>query len=244
MRFLLLLRDLAAPFSRAPEVAVLCYHSVGDLPLPTAVTPDALRTQLAYLQKHGYTFLSLDSIVDWVEGREGVPRKAIALTFDDGYQDFEKTVLPILEEFKAPAALFAVGDGEKSRAALGTDVPLLDTAALARVASHPLVTLGYHSLTHPNLAKLDRALLGREVSSPWQAAYFAYPGGNFSDAATETVRAAGYRAAFTIQRHLVRPGTNPFLIPRSVVTHDMSPAIVRFHATRALEWYRTISRFL
>lgn len=236
---LLLLRDLA-PFARGAEVAVLCYHSIGKPDVATAITPAEFKRQLAYLKENGYAFIPLDLLLDWYIGKTELSGKAVALTFDDGYADFETATLPILEKFEAPAALFVMGDPEKSRPAIANEIPLLAPKALERIGNHPLVTLGYHSLTHANLSRLEGEALVPEMRSTFATKYFAYPGGNYSTAAISTARDLGYSAAFSIKRHLVAKGGDPFLLPRSVVTRDMSLRTVRFHATRALEWYRAL----
>lgn len=239
---LLAARDLLDPFVHFQEVAILCYHSISDAGVSTAITPAAFAAQLSYLKKSGYAFVSLDAILDWLGGKGALPEKAVALTFDDGYADFETAALPILEKYDAPAALFVMGDSAASRGALANDIPLLSPDALEKVRSSPLVTLGYHSRTHANLAKLSGDALNAEMASTFSAPYFAYPGGNYSAQAIVLARDLGYRAAFSIKRHLVTQTSDPFLLPRSVITHDMSLRQMRFHATHALEWYRSLTK--
>lgn len=249
---LLAVRDVFAWVHPANEVAIFCYHSISDAAVPTAIRAHEFERQLAYLRRCGYTFISLDQLLDWREGKGALPRKAIALTFDDGYADFETVALPLLERAGAPVALFVMGDAVASRGALGTTIPLLLSEAFGRVRNHPLVTVGYHSMTHANLSKLappvtnragDRvsAKLMQEMKPTFQTKYFAYPGGNYSSDAMRLARELGYRAAFSIKRHLIVEENDTFLLPRSVITRDMSLRTVRFHATRALEWYRALA---
>ncbi len=239
---LLALRDVLDPVVAFREVSIFAYHSISDAPLDTAVSADALDAQLKMLRGAGYEFVSLDRLLGWVEGKNMLPKKAIAVTFDDGYADFETIALPILECYTVPAALFVVGEEKASRPGMQNDIPLLDIGAIERLRAHKLVTIGYHSKTHPDLTNLSDSALAADVAPPFSVAYFAYPGGKHNKRVRGAVRAAGYRAAFTIRPDLVSSEANPYGLPRSVITHDMDPVAVRLRATKAIHWYRALSR--
>ena len=70
-----------------PAVAVLLYHRVADEPddpFGLCVSPERFDDQLAALARR-YPVLSLDELTDRLEG--GLPKRAVLLTFDDGYAD-------------------------------------------------------------------------------------------------------------------------------------------------------------
>ncbi len=224
------------PWCRFSEVSILAYHSISDAPLDTAVTPEIFRAHLSRLKSSGYSFVSLNDVIAHLDGAT-LPRKAVALTFDDGYADFESAALPILDEFDAPATVFVVGDEMGARSALGNTLPLLDADALARLNAHPRIDIGYHSRTHANLGKLSGSALEGEVRAPFPARYFAYPGGNYSAETVDVVRAAGYDAAFSIKRDLVRSGKSHWLLPRIVVLkNDDEKDVVRY-VSMVQHWY-------
>ena len=90
---------------------ILCYHRVTDDPNPAlaeyAIRPADLRRQLEHLRKRGYTTLTVSQLVRAFE--QGMPlHKAVALTFDDGYQDLHTVADPILKEYDAEATVFVV----------------------------------------------------------------------------------------------------------------------------------------
>ena len=244
MRFLLVLRDATSFFSRTPEVAILCYHSISDVAVDTAVSPTAFAAQLRMLAQSGGQFVSLAQIVAWVSGEGTIPQRAIAITFDDGYADFETNALPLLRQYQVPATVFIVGNEEAARPRFANDIPLMSSDALQRLHENPTIEIGYHSTTHPNLARYATDSLADEVRSPFSARFFAYPGGNHNPEVATAVRGAGYIAACTIGWNLVRQGTDMMYLPRSVITHDMPLWRVRFATTRALRWYRVFSRLL
>ncbi len=226
------------------EVAILCYHSISEDAHETAVPPIDFAVHLAQLKKKGTSFVSLEDIIDWYENKRiGFPKKVIAVTFDDGYVDFETTALPILEKYAVPATLFVIGDSVESRGALKNNIPLLTQEAVKRLGAHPLITIGYHSKTHANLSKLAKADIVQEVQPPFPADVFAYPGGNYSEEAIQAVREAGYRAAFSIKRNLVRRGKSRWLLPRLVILKNDTPADIARYASVAQYWYTGIRRF-
>lgn len=87
--------------------AVLIYHRVARLPRNIhwiAITPDSFRSQIETLTRDWRVRPLADVAQAAVSGRP-LPG-AVALTFDDGYLDNLDVVLPILEEFSAPATFF------------------------------------------------------------------------------------------------------------------------------------------
>lgn len=222
------------------EVAILCYHSISDDAADTTVSAVRFDTHLAALKRKGYAFVSLDDVVAWYGSEMGnitLPSKAVALTFDDGYADFKTVALPILEKYAAPATIFIVGDREGYRAALGTDVSMLSDEDVAELEKHPLVSIGWHTKTHPNLATLSKEKVVQEISPLSPMKFFAFPGGNYSDTAIEAVKRAGFSAAFSIKRDLVTRGKNRWLLPRLVVLSSDTEKDVMQYASMAQHWY-------
>jgi peptidoglycan/xylan/chitin deacetylase (PgdA/CDA1 family) len=242
---LLALRGILDPLFHFEEVSVLCYHSISHTDVSTAVSPEEFEKQLEMLRHHGYAFVSLTDVVAWMRGESAsrrMPRKAVALTFDDGYADFETAVIPLLEKFNVPATIFLVGDEKGSHAALGNDIPLLSPEAFARVRTHALVEIGFHSMTHANPAGLSSEELAEEIRAPFDVAqgkprFFAYPGGKHTEQLRSMLRSNGYEAAFGIRPVLVHKNTDPYLVPRSVILKDMTLSRVRMQATKAADWY-------
>lgn len=239
-----LMRDALDPLLNFREVAVLCYHSLSDNEHETAVTPEEFVRHMDALAARGFVFVSLGDIAAWVRGERALPRKAVALTFDDGYADFETTALPVLKKFQALGAVFVIGEPQSTEWNLNEEPPFLTQDALARLKQDPSVEVGYHSRTHPNLAKLSEGELQKEVTPPLPARYFAYPGGDHSPAAAQALRAAGYEAAFTIRPTLVRQGQDRMYLPRIVVLKSMTAREVARRTGCAADWYFSLARLL
>jgi peptidoglycan/xylan/chitin deacetylase (PgdA/CDA1 family) len=159
-------------------VASRSYPNLSSDLRPTLVRSDLERI-LAWLARR-FRFLSPDEFL-----RTDSP--GVLLTFDDGFANNHDVVLPLLEEWRAPAVFFVAtghtgGDGcwlpfVETTARSEWPEPGCVPASVARdlfdgmnrdqlraCAKSGLVTIGAHSVSHPRLPSLDDADLSREVS--------------------------------------------------------------------------------
>ena len=234
------MRDVLNSVRSLREVSVLCYHSISDAPIDTAVTRETFESHLVMLQKSGVTFISVEQLVEWLDGKAALPRRAVALTFDDGYYDFLTDALPLLQKYRAPACVFVVGNESEARIKLGNTIPLLPPEEITTLTQHVLVTVGYHSYSHANFLKSDLDDLERECEPLFHARYFAYPGGNYTPDSVALMAPMGYHAAFCIKPDLLTQYSDRHLLPRTVILGSTPLWAVRAATTRATSWYRTL----
>lgn len=93
----------------ADHPRILMYHRV----LPSdnvegGITPENFRWQLSVLARH-FNVQPLDVMIEQHQ-RGCLPPYSVAITFDDGYSDFNTYVLPELKAFSLPATLFVTTD--------------------------------------------------------------------------------------------------------------------------------------
>jgi peptidoglycan/xylan/chitin deacetylase (PgdA/CDA1 family) len=93
---------------------VLTYHRIDE---PTrrpwldpgliSATPKDFGKQMAYLASH-CQMLTVSDVLAALKSRnkKDLPPRAVLVTFDDGYCDFEEQAWPILRRYKIPATLF------------------------------------------------------------------------------------------------------------------------------------------
>lgn len=212
---------------------ILGYHRVADVgcdSLGMSVSVHHFAEQLAVLCRLAWP-IPLQLLVDGLQNGR-LPRRAVALTFDDGYADLLYQAQPLLEQYGIPATVFVVSGSlgrrfawdETAVAGAGAEsVRALSRDELVRLAGSGLITIGAHSVTHPELAtrsaaeqrfeiqqsKVElEALLQRPVTG------FSYPHGSASVTASRLVREAGYHYACGSATDVARPGSNQFLLPR------------------------------
>jgi peptidoglycan/xylan/chitin deacetylase (PgdA/CDA1 family) len=105
-----LYRWTGASEQRQRALAILCYHGVSLLDehewRPSLyVSPDHFRRHLKLLARAGCTVLPLGDALARLRQHK-LPERAVAITFDDGFQDFHTHALPVLEEFGYPATVY------------------------------------------------------------------------------------------------------------------------------------------
>ena len=196
--------------AQTARVPVLMYHDIIEERTGAAVYFDCTReefvAQLDFLVEKGAQPISLEQLHRHLVRGEPVPENAIVLTFDDNYQGFYDIAYPLLKERNFPAAVFVHTNfvGDKTGAH-----PKMDWDTLRALDKEGLVTIGSHTLSHPDdmgvlppetqdkELREAKAVLERELGHP--VPYFAYPNGKGDEKTFELAQAAGYTMAFTIR---------------------------------------------
>jgi len=92
------------------RVAILMYHRVFETssdPWELCVSPKHFAHQLELLRR-SYPVLSLQQLLSALKTRQ-LPKRAVVLTFDDGYADNLWNAKPLLEKYELPATVFVTG---------------------------------------------------------------------------------------------------------------------------------------
>ena len=183
------------------------------------------------LARWGYVGLSLQQALIGLSDGARQGQRVVALTFDDGYRDFQEQAWPILRQLGFGATLFVVADRVGGRAdwAGGSSALLLDWDALGWLAEAG-VEIGAHGLDHRPLDQLSAPGLTRSLADQQSILLhrlgqapcgLAYPYGRWSTAAAAAARQAGFSYAattrggkndertplFKLRRTLVRPAS-------------------------------------
>jgi peptidoglycan/xylan/chitin deacetylase (PgdA/CDA1 family) len=203
-----------------------------------------------WLDEHGYTFISARDLVESLYGGKKLPRGAVWLSFDDGYEDWLENVLPVVRERNVPVTFFipsgiVAGDGlypwlrRRESAASNTTGAAVSNGfrhaftvgQVKQVAGCPEVTIGGHTVTHTVTSGLTDTKTRYELAESkrtlesWTGAkvnVFAYPEGRFDGHEKPLLKELGYELAATTQVAFVTRETDPYLVPRFCVPDDVT----------------------
>lgn len=223
---------------------ILMFHGISEKKnkfLPLEIQPHLDRVEfesiLVWVKKR-FPILSPEELFD-------LEKNGILFTFDDGFHNNGTNVVPFLEKYEIPGLFFISTQHVKNPShwlefiqnKLEDSNLHLDSIPeslqedyfngisedqLKKMSQNPFVTIGSHTISHPNLTECHDQLLFDETqdSKSYLEAltgnsvnYFAYPYGNYNQSVIEAVKGAGYKAAFGIDKvnHL---GESRFEIPR------------------------------
>ena len=201
------------------RVPILVYHHVypDDDPGTTPISferatgiigKSEFRRQLAYIAEHGWEVVSTSRVVDWLDGAATLPRRAVALHFDNGWLDTTTVALPALQEYGFTGTSYVITGG--TSAASGGEAATVRTSTEGAI-SKPFLTwdhvrglldagweIGAHTVTHPRLGEVqekdgdgnvlkeveesNRTFAGQLGFVP---AHFAYPSGSRNERTDE-----------------------------------------------------------
>lgn len=204
------------------------------------VTPRMFRFQMWYLKVAGFKIVTLNEILSFING-EIADDKLIALTFDDGYQDFYENAYPVLREYGYPSTVFLVSDliGKENLwdyQERGIRKRLLAWERIIEMKNRGVV-FGSHSKTHPFLSKLSDAEIAHEVKGSKDAIeerldmpveFFCYPSGDYDERVVNAVKQAGFLGAVTTKRGLAHRGDDPLEIRRSFIRLNTHPLLFMY----------------
>ena len=191
-------------------VPILVYHNVAPEQKGRMVMAAArFEQQMRYLKNGGYRVISMRDFLEFTEGSRQLPRKAVVLSFDDGFRSFREYAEPLLRQLGFTATLFVYTDyvGAGRNALSWKDLRELSDAGFDVEA---------HSKTHADLRRkpgessaeyaarmraelgAPQALFRQHLGRP--AAILAYPYGAWDDDLLKQLDEYGYAAAFTVRR--------------------------------------------
>ncbi len=193
--------------------------------------PECFLRQMKFLSQSDYSLINLDDIDEILSGKKVMNNTGIAVTFDDGFEDFHQNAFPVLKQFDIPATLFMiserVGDTNDNDLTHRHDSPkriLLTQEQLLEVSQSGIL-IGSHTRTHPKLNEIsaDKENLNDELLHSRQVLenqlnktveHFAYPYGLLNDDVVNMVKQTGYRTACSTRSGFNRLEIDPFLLRR------------------------------
>ena len=225
---------VAAAHCRLP---ILVYHRFAAKATDSmTVRTNHFAAQLDYLAGHGYTVVPLRQAVACLRGEAvALPPKALAITVDDGHRSVYTDMLPLVRRQRIPVTLFIYPS------AISNASYALTWEQLAELRASGLFEVQSHTYWHPNFKQEQRRLtpeqyqalvrMQLEKSRSVIAAHLgtpvdllAWPFGIHDADLIARAAAAGYRAAFTLDRRSASDTDDPMALPRYLMVDALDLA--------------------
>ena len=203
---------------------VIMMHSVGSVHTKWKEAWLSIETKqfehfCKYLYKHKYRTHYLDH---WYENEgNGLSRKDLYLTFDDGYLDNLLVAYPIMKKYGMKGTIFVV------TGFLGVYDNYL-TWDQAKELLEAGFNIESHTYSHKSMTEASDEDITKELVKSRQTIkeklgidsdFMAYPTGTYTLHIAELVKEAGYKGAFTIKYDNVSRDSNVYALERVPVFH-------------------------
>jgi len=231
--------------SSLADVPILNYHKVDNFYHALSIPPEEFEEQMAYLAQNGFTTITPDQLMAYLNHDRELPKNPILITFDDGYLDNFTNAYPIMKKYGFTATIFLVTNK------IGHEENFMSWDQVRTMQQDGFV-FGSHTVSHAALTKLSREDVMLELTNSRKelerqlgvkARYFAYPTGAYNRQTEEMVKQAGYKAAFTIRYGQAGTGSNPYALERIPIfrgQHTFRSFFVRLNAAPVLERFGLI----
>ena len=224
----------AATGGQAP---ILVYHRFGATVTDSMmVSTRVLDSQLAMIRQGGYHVIPLRTLVDAILSGGAIPADSIVITVDDGHASFYTEMLPRLRQYGFPVTLFIYPS------AISNAKWAMTWAQLTELQKSGDIDIESHTFWHPNFKVEKRRLsetaykefvdrqLGHskavlEQKLARRIDLLAWPFGIYDDWLMQEAQQAGYKAAFTLDRHPVKASDRPLALARYLMTDSQHGAV-------------------
>ena len=210
------------------DLSVLMYHffydeSLGEKRIDVNyVEVNELREQLQTLKDNGYSTLTMQEVLLFMEGRANIPSNSVSITIDDGDPSVFKYAYPIIKDFGMNATLFIIGGHEDPT--LNYDYIMMREDGL-ELQSHGFLMHqgGCSGMGHGGrllCVDYETGVEDTRMSFDYVDGGFVYcyPFGDINENAKNIVRDAGAKLAFTTVFGKIKPSMDLLELPRIRVT--------------------------
>ncbi len=216
---------------KSEGVRILMYHSIGGRPedhrFATRVPAANFRDQLDELSRIGYETMTVSELLK--SGMSPRAKKAIVVTFDDGYKDNITEAAPALKTRGIKATFFITTsniDGKNCKKWTdGRNREYMDWDDIRRLSGMGF-EIGSHMVDHMDLTSIDRDGLQHQFEGSKKAIVekagikpvtFSYPYGRLNNEVVDMARSSGYIGGCSSFKGINKAGTDNFILRRTEI---------------------------
>ncbi len=248
----LVLYSLCRLLRRHKRISILLYHSIDLNNAHENVNPEQFEMQMEYLRDN-YDVVSLDALVNSIKEGKDLPRKPVVITFDDGYYNVYQNAYRILKKYRFPAAVFiTTGYVGKQKPLNRIQLRMLGWNEIREMSNND-VTIGAHTITHPNLEQVDLETAKKEILGSKEeieqnigkdVRYFASPYGKENEEIVNLIKSIGFDYAFgrLSSKEFFRKGANHLIANRTEIDSSVAFWMFKVKLTKAVDWYQKLEQ--
>lgn len=229
--------EITKPKDVEATVPIFMYHFVredtGDYMYPeNMMSPAKLKQQLEYLKQNQYEPI-------WITDLENLHRyqKPVALTFDDGYEDFYMYAFPLFKEYQMKASLYIIEDMTNKEG-------YCKDAQIKEMLESGLIQIDSHTITHRRLATLSVSEMEKELKQPREflknsygidSQVICYPYGSYNKKTVQLSQEVGYTYGLRMDGGLYYTKRDPiYEIPRIYANRSMSMNEFKYYCEKSV----------
>jgi len=212
--------------------------------------------QMNYLVKN-FQVISINQMFEMLKDNRTLSKKVIAISFDDGFQDFYTYGFPILRKNNITATVFLPTGSIDASLPYPNKLPQSDflTWNQIRELHQKGIDFGSHTVSHESLTKLTPQRIKSELENSKtrietelgvEVRGFAYPYGTFRDidpSIEGIIASSGYSWAVTSVSGINKQASNPFALRRTVIVGVDSRSGFKRAIMGALDPWVVIQKF-
>lgn len=183
----------------------------------------------------------------------------VRITFDDAFENLLENVLPLLNELRIPATVFAVPGnlGKSPQWNIAVDHPECKektmTAQQLKGIQNERIAIGSHTQTHPNLLNLSPDQVRRELAESKRnleqllettVEDLALPHGACNDEVLRIAQEVGYKRIYTLEPKLNRGDEEGGVAGRFSMSPDVWPIEFTLTCAGAYSWLMGVRRMV
>lgn len=240
---------LSTRFIASKHIPVLMYHSISEDDSKwnsICVSPNKFKQDLLALKESGYTTISPEELVFYMEGKIQLPENPVMITFDDGYLDNYTYAYPILKELGMKATISIV---VKTVGETPGDKPHFNWSQAKEMEESGYISIQPHSFDLHYLANQKQGkgqglskLKGESLDSykerimndsvmaiskiseklNKEVLLYAYPYGIYNDTTESILKELGIKITLTTMESVSPLSNNSMLLSRINASNDLS----------------------
>lgn len=194
---------------------IFVYHHISDeTPKSTSTSPKLFEEHINYLVKNDYKIWPLKDILNYLEKNKTIPKKTVAITFDDAYKSIYTTAYKTLKKYNVPFTVFI------HTSAIDSSNLYLTWDELKEMS--PLISYGSHSHNHHFFIRETKENIRDDLKKAhhilkeklnFEPIILAYPFGEVNESLLDIIKEFNYYGV-TQESGSINKNFNKFKIPR------------------------------